>query len=446
MSTLPKRVWVAILLTAVLAGCRPELVVRFQTTVYRDGTVSRSLELRASGESDETKDTEDDAEEDWLDASGVSLPDADLWASVERGPGWLKAEGFFLGVDDLPPLLAFDVGDSPRPARMETRLEIAERSILTRWVYSETHGDPYSAAESARALDAVLGLLVEALDAELRRLFGPELDSGPADEFLRGEARALAWAMMAVNRGAPGAEQMETRAVQWTQLLSQYGLAVAPAEESESFWDAQVPVLLDWARGRVAAALSLGEQEVQPAELTFWPSGADWEEQATAILERVWGSEQEFYEQITPYMAAMAGFYGGDDAPRFSFESRVRMPGALVRTNGTPDGESVIWLFRQQDLSDGDFVLRAESVEPIWSALTDLGARRDFDRAALLRLIDLLWRQDSDLGLTRLLDEAVRQKSLGPLRDEEAVAPQLQDLARELADLLDPDVPLPAPL
>jgi hypothetical protein len=434
------RIGAVVLLTAGLWACRPELVVRFATTVYHDGSIGRVLELRA-----ELDEQESDGE-DWISKSGVSLADPDAWASVEREPGRLRAEGFFLSVDELPPLLAIDVGDAPRPARFRTRLDLQERVVLTRWVYSETHGDPYSSADSARALDGLIQLIIETLREELFRQFGEDIDTLGAEEFFRSEARALAWAMLTVNRGSPGWERMEARATRWTQLLQQHGLPARAVAEDESFWDVQMPVILEWLRQKVAAALTTGDQAIRPDELTFWPTGDDWEREATEIVERVWGSEDELFEELEPYLAAMAGFYSGDDTPRFRFESRVRMPGTLLRTNGTPDDDSVVWLFRQQDLTVGDFVLRAESVEPVAKVLTDLGARREFDRAELQRLADILWRQDPDGRLVAFLEEAVSRGRLDPLRDEDAVPGELRDLAAELADLLDPDVLPAAPL
>jgi len=432
------RIGVMVLLTMGVLACRPEIVVRFATTVYHDGSIGRVLELRTE------LDKEEPDGEDQIARSGVSLADPDAWANVEREAGRLRAEGFFLTVDELPPLLAIDVGDAPRPARFRTRLDVQERVVLTRWVYTETHGDPYSSADSARALDGLIQLVIETLREELFRHFGGDIDTLPAEEFFRSEARALAWAMLTVNRGSPGWERMEARATRWTQLLQQHGLPARTVTEDETFWDVQMPVMLEWLRQKTAAALTTGDQTIHPGELTFWPTGDDWERQATEIAERVWGSEDELFEELEPHLAAMAGFYSGDDTPRFRFESRVRMPGKLLRTNGTPDDDSVVWLFRQQDLTVGDFVLRAESVEPVVKVLTDLGARREFDRAELVRLADILWRQDPGGRLVELLEQAVSRGRLDPLRDEDNVPGELQDLAAELADLLDPEV-LPAP-
>ena len=70
MPTAPRRyipVVAALLLTIGLLACRPELVVRFVTTVYEDGSVARILELRgAPGNTEELED-------DWLADAGIHI-------------------------------------------------------------------------------------------------------------------------------------------------------------------------------------------------------------------------------------------------------------------------------------------------------------------------------------------------------------------------------------
>jgi hypothetical protein len=316
------------------------------------------------------------------------------------------------------------------------------RGADTGGVYREPPGDPYRAGDRAGALDGLVQVFIETLRDELDRHISPDLDTLAAEQFLHSEARALAWAMLTVNRGAPGWERLEARSLRLTQLLAQHGLPVVPLDEPDEFWDAQIPVMLEWLRGKIADALSTDAQTITPRDLDFWPSGDDWEHEAEEVVERVWGGEDEFLARIEPHLDAMAGFYGGDDVPRFRFESRVRLPGILLRTNGTPDEDAVLWLFRQQDLTMGDYVLHAESAEPNVHVLTDIGARREFDRATLVRLVDILWRQDPDGGLAALLNEAVARGRLDPLRDEDEVPVELQPLAQELADILDPEVPV----
>ena len=92
-----------------------------------------------------------------------------------------------------------------------------------------------------------------------------------------------------------------------------------------------------------------------------------------------------------------------------------------------------------------------EGAEPlderrVQEALVTLGARRRFDRARLVQLVDILWDRDKEGVLADLLRQAAREGSLDLLRDEGDLPEELQPAASELADLLDPEVPLADPL
>jgi hypothetical protein len=427
------------------ASCRPELVVRFATTVYHDGGVGREVELALSAVGD-GEGPADEPPQEGLAEIGADLADRDAWARVDEGPGWIRAGGFFTDVAELPALVEFSSRGQARSTRSRTTLAVEDGVVLTRWIYAESHGDPYSAEDGAHALDALIELVVEALRHEVDRQLGPDVATTAAEEFLRGDVRGLAWEMLTVSRGAPGWERLESRAERWTELLRRHGLPAVEGGEPDGFWNLQMPVLLVWLRDGVAKALSTEERTIRPRDLPFFPSGEEWEAEATAVIERVWGGEDELYALVEPHLAAMAGFYGTDDAPRVRFESRVRLPGTLLHTDGTPDDGAVVWSFRQEDLTRGEVALRAESVEPAAEVLTVLGARREFDRASLLRLADILFSRDPDGRLASLLRDAAGEGRLDRLRGEDAAPPELQDLAVELADLLDPNVPLPEPL
>jgi hypothetical protein len=431
---------IAILLSLLVAtvACRPRITVRLTTLVYHDGSLDRRVEIVGR-----TADGEVPTEDDWIEEDArIHLAQPDAWERVERGPGWLRAEGFFLNADELPALLAVQSGASAKTARMRTLVELDDRVVLKRWSYVERHGDPYSATESAAALEALVELAVEALSSELYDHFGSGVDPAPAERLLRDEGRSLAQALLTVNRSASGWEQTEDRVDRWTRVLQQHGVPARPPDDPDDYWDQQMLVILDWARERVADVVSTPETPIRPHDLSFWPSGDDYEERVSEIAIRVWGSEDELFAEVEPHLAALVGYYGGDDVPRFRFECRVQLPGTLFETNGTPDDESVVWLFRERDLTFGEIRLRAESVELQDAALVSLGARREFDALALVRLVDLLWKRDRHGALAEVLTRAVEEADLDLLRDENTVPEELILVAAELADLLDPSIPL----
>jgi hypothetical protein len=421
-------------LTAI--SCRPELVVRLATRAYRDGSMDRSVEVVGRN-----SDRESPTEDDWLqDKIGIRLAVPDAWKRVESGPGWVKAEGFFLGDDELPPILAFDKSAAGRHGRTRTIFEVEDRVVLKRWTYVERHGDPFSPADSAAALDALAELAVEALRQEVHTHFGSEVDTGAAERFLRHEGRALSAALLTSDRSSSAGRHDDERTERWSSVLSQHGVPIAGVG-SDDYWEVQTPALLEWARDRVAERLSTAERPIDPGELSFWPVGQDFQEQANEIIERVWGSEDELLELIEPHMAALEGYYGAGDAPWFRFEVRLQLPGTLLSTNGTPDGESIIWLFRERDMTFGEINLRAESLELQTEALISLGARRDFTKQQLVRLADLLFKRDPGGDLLAVLESAEEQASLDPLLDEDALPDELEFVAAELFEILDPQTP-----
>jgi len=442
--------WALIASLALTISCRADVLIRLATQVYHDGSMERQLDVRGSGKqaswSDEqpADDADDEPEDEgWLESEvGVRIAQPGSWSRVENGAGWLRAEGFFRTADDLPPLLTFETGGGRRMDRVRTTIDIDDKVVLKRWRYLERHADPFSSGDASQALDRLIDLVHEALDHELKLEFGDDFDTRPAELFLRQEAKGLASALISVRRQQPGLENFSRRASLWADVLSQYGVSLRPYEERD-FWDAQSPALSAWLRERVAAALSTRDQLVSPDQLGFWPIGDDMEEQAMALVARVWGDADELWERASPHVAAITGYYGSSNSPRFRFESRVQLPGMLLRTNGTPDGETVLWLFRPDDVTFGELVLRAESVEPQLPKLRAMGARRAFEPAQLAQMADLLWKRDPEGVLLDALRRAVADGKLSALRDEDGIPAEYQERATELAAILDPDTPPP---
>ncbi len=426
-----------IFLLALLAGvvsCRPELVVALDTRVYIDGSLDR--QLKVSGRTDEGEIPE---AEDWLEKkTGLALADPAAWGRVERGPGWLRAEGFFDSVDELPALLGHRTPDGIRPERLRTTLQIGDGVVLHRWSYAQHHGDLYSRSEIDQAVAALVELGAQALSSELQRHFGGRVDAEPAVEMLRNDITPLVAALVHAGRRVRGEEVTDGRTRQWSQILSQYGYPTIVATDADSYWDSQMSVLLDELRQKVAEVLTDERQQVSSDELTFWPTGEEPWERLEAIVERSWGTSDALQAEVESHLAVLSGYYGGGDGPRFRFEVRTELPGTLLRTNGTPDGNRAIWLLREDDLSFGEQVLRAESVRLDDEALRRLAARRVFEPEELVRLADLLWKRDRDGALVDLLNRALQSGGLDRLREPDELPDELAEVAEELAELLTP--------
>lgn len=429
-------VLIPLALTLLAGSCRPELLVRLTTRVFHDGSLERRVEVRGWEPDGSVPD-----EEDWLASSvGLRLADPQAWSRVERGRDRIRAEGFFASAEELPQTLSYSTDTGRRADRVRVDLRIEEKVILKRWSYREFHGDPFSRADSDAALDGLVDLLVEALESELRREFGEELDSGPAAQLLRTEGRGLAQAMIGVGRRTRGVAAEEQRIELWGQVLIQHGAPTVPVGDAEAFWEVQIPLLVEWSRERVAEALSTPDEPISPDSLlSFWPDPQDPLPRIEEWAQRTWGSTEAVESRIDDHLETLGGYYGRGNSPRFRFEVSVRMPGTLLSTSGTPDRNGAWWLLRNEDMTLSDFALRAESVETLGEPLTTLGARRQFDLPQLIQLTDLLWKRDPEGVLADLLAEGLDGAGLGLLLDEDRVPEGYRVLARELAELLDPE-------
>ncbi len=421
---------------ALAAGCREELVVVDATTVFADGAVERVVRIEGR-----TPDGEVPESDGWFaDSAGLAIARPEAWDRIERRPGRIDVSGFFADAASVPPTLAWPGGDEPREDRQELRVEIETRGVLTRWVYVERHGDPFGPAERYAALSALAARLGRVVSEELRATFGEDLDVAPAERFFRDELSALVGSLFDARRAASLATNPEERLALQRAALERFGVpAVAVDADAEdrakAFWDAQFPRLLQWARDRVARELSTPERTIPPEALSFWPVGAEWEATAEAVAERHFGSGEALWEELAPALKALDGRYGAESTERFRFERALRLPGTLLRTNGTPDRDAVRWLYRETDLDAGGVALTAVSVETRREALVALGATRDLDTAGLLRLEDLLFRRDTQGVLAERLERAIRAGDSDLLLSDQDDDPWAE-AAVELRDLL----------
>lgn len=424
-------------LAAIAAGCGEEVVVRTTTRVERDGGISRRCEIIGS-EADGATPTA----ADWLtDTARVRLAYRERWTRVDESPGRISVLGFFREAREIPPLLAHRTERGVVTDRAEARLSIEDLIVLDAYGWRESTGDPFGPAEVDAALDEILATIRQALEAELRRTFGSDLDVAPVGRFLTKKVRPLVLDLLpSIRRWKSAApERPGERERGWRAVLAKHQVPVADPG-ADLFARTNLEGLSAWMRRGVAAALSSRARPIDAAQLSFWPEGDDADQEAEDVAQRVFGDSSEVGERLTAAASSLAGFYGDAMTARFRFEARLVLPGRLLRTNGAPDREGVVWLHRDEDLASDERVHEAETVELRDDALRSLGARRELDTIRLVQLTDLLRQRDPQGELRKLLADAVRDSRLGLLRDETHVAEPLRAAARELADLLDPAV------
>lgn len=398
---LPGIVLLSICLSAV--GCRPEIVVRLVTTVYDDGGMNQTIDVRGR-----TPEGETPTGADWLEATGgVGLAAPDGWERIDTGRGRLRAERYAAPGVPVGAPLAYRVAGRLRTPTDGAERTVERRGIATRWTYTERHGDPVDDESFDATIDAMLALAEPVLERELARWLGDEVGLEPAVDAFRRSARELA---RTTRSAGPAARD----------------------EEVDPF-DAANETL----RNAVIDALRRSGVEVDG--LGFWPDGLDddrWE----PLIARHWPDEGALEEALDPLLETAGGYFGNQGSPRFRFDVRVRLPGRLVATNGAPDDGASFWIVRGDDLRAGGTapLLRAVSLETDREALVALGARTELDVERLVRLHDLLWERDPDGRLAARLDAAIAAGSLDALVDEDsaeddALAPLLDELHRLLS-------------
>ncbi|MDX1388573.1 MAG: hypothetical protein R3344_05260 [Acidobacteriota bacterium] len=433
--TQARRALVALVAVALLVtACGEEIVVRQTTTVYRDGTVQRVVEIAG-------RDSEGNvpAERDWFrDEVRLTLADPEAWGRVDELPGLIRAEGFFNRPADIPSTLTHETDAGPVSDRTSVEIEHEDLLLLRRWVFAETHGDPFGYATLESSLDAVVELALDALRDELYREFGGGLDVSGAEMFIQHKAKPLAHDLLRAIRSnrLRGAPTSGAAAIEYVLIKHGVPADVPPVLDPMDSLDDLVDPVLAWARESVAGALSTDDQTIDPADLDFWPTENSIEEYWNEDLPPPTGRAAEFVDRMETLGMGLTGYYGEGGAPNFRFEIRVEMPGVVLATNGTPEGNGAIWIFRGADLPSEDATMRIESVELDDEALVSVGARRDLDTAELLQLVDLLGTRDTSGELRKLIAEAIERGRLSHI--EESAEDELEFLARELVDLLDP--------
>jgi hypothetical protein len=405
----------------LVSGCGEEAEVRITTRVFPDGGMQRSLRLDARD-----PERKEAYPADWLaEGPGLVLADPEAWDSVETGATFVHADGNFSPGEAVPPLLGHRGPQGDRPDRGHVTVKREDLVVLDHFLYEETLGDPYGGSELASTVDALLNQVAVRLRRELQRQFGPDVVTAPVESYVTTQARAALVDFLTALRETEPPGKRDRRAQRLQEVRATYRLPQASADPEQAFWDG-VQELTD----RAAAEVARANPRLDAAEIADFVDGA-----VSAIVE-----EPGLQPEVDALQTALVGAYGL--GMRTRFVARVTLPGRLLRTTGTPDGDAVVFVFDQDDLSSADTVLRVESAEPNGEALTRLGARRDLEADDLLRLTALLTRPDLAESLRAALARAVEAASLKPLREDMA-GDALKQAAAEVADLLDPSRPWP---
>lgn len=455
LAALRRGIWMLLLpwVPMVLSGCEATqlVIVRQTTVVHEDGVITRTVRLERVNTGNTSASEDSTLDRSWVESEAfkagrndIRIAYPDSWSRLEKTYDGIVAEDSCTAVGDVRPSLAHSTSVGLLPDRMELDLQHEDLVLLERWKYREIHGDPFDAVNREVALDMLLGLIAEPLYSELRIQFGSDYDFSPAAAFLYREGRPLLREILELLRTNWTQETLPEGA-QLDEALSRHGvplseLAVSSEPDESTHWNLRVNDLLAWMRKEVAAALSVNGHTVREEDLAFWPTTENGEEdleereeQLLKIGNRTWPGETEHRADVIVemylghYLGAGGLFDSNPGSPVEFFESRLHLPGVLIRTNGTPDGGDTFWQYSPSDLYQGDMVLEAESILLNKENLRALGVHRELQMAELFRITGIL-AGDSDGKLAELLTQAVAAKDVKLLEDGWSEARRLAEV------------------
>lgn len=419
-------------------SCGTEVLIRIESTVLPGGLVSRRVEA----EGPERLDEKNHPKEGRL--LEVARPRA--WSRIEEGKNRVVLSGTFAGAAEIPPAFTLLVPSGEgEPRWLEEQdhpaLETRDFAVLTRWRWSEVYGDPAQPADPGPVLDKLALRFASLLRDEVRREMGERIDTTPAELLIRGEGRSIAGKLALALRSGPGLGDETDLNTAVAQAVRRLGLPVAETREAKDYLEAQAWLLSARAREKVAQALSSEENPVEAEDLAFWPvSAEEFAGRPGFLTALISGAEEPgLGDQLE--QSLFGGFFRGTTLDHFRFLVKVSLPGQLLCTNGTPEGNQALWFFRNTDVLAKGLAMQAESFVLHEEALRRLGARTDLGAAEVLEIVDILERGDRQGLIRALLDEALERRRLGLLRDRPENWPGEGRLADNLAALLEPRPP-----
>ncbi len=456
-----------LLVAAILqAGCWESQYV--DTVVRPDGSVDRAIAQSKSLTPDAAR-----RPEVWAETrpamSGPEVPwDGSLAALKAPGPKeegiYFAARGRFPSVGAIPDHyveMAKDGAAASRLVRTYTRRDLG---LVTEHVWTETLTDTVGLDEMAKAREELAQINMKLLRAALDEGLGRDYQF---EDYVRwvGETEKVFFGVIVedaiwkrANRGAPEDKDLEKKMA--ATLAAQYGVPWLVVEDTDDALKAALkektstlikrrdggalgPALVELI---VDAVWEIGNGEHGLVSFDKEADGARFAAGLNRIAAAEFGGMEALEKKGEVLFERMGGvtfFHSGR-----SYEFSLTLPGTIVETNGTLDGDSrVRWTFDLEEAFAFGYTMRCRSIEPNPPAQrAALGAERVTTRAAMLRYVALVSGEDE---LREVVDRAVRARSSAPLvAYRAALAPgqdaNLTTTVEKLAALIGLPAPPPA--
>lgn len=378
--------------------------VKVHTRVYEDGAVDRSMTV-----------TERPGEASLpLADEGIAIPSPGSWRRIETEGQTATAEGSFPRAADVPPLLEHALDDgTTRPDHHRLDIEIQDLAIVRVYRYREVEADPFGPGEVAAAFDKALDLLIPAARGALASRLGSDLDTSRMERFLRGAFKDAVVDTVTSFDDLASASGVYPRA---RSIFAARGMSLPSVPKGSD--DDGTEAFQGWLAGQLAATLGTKQRPVAAGDTAFLLDPASYEP-GGAMARRlpVPAEGHEPWEQVlAPFVDAASGFYASrHDSPMtgkllFLFQPRLEMPGRLLTTNGTIDGDEVMWVFGDRAVTRAGRVMQARSAVVLSEPLRRLGLPPDLDLVRLVRIVQLLTTEDSAEHTLARLKQAISER------------------------------------
>jgi formylglycine-generating enzyme required for sulfatase activity len=374
------------------------------------------------------------------------------------------AAGHFSAVAAIPDHYAEVAKDGVASSRLVRTYTTRDLGLVTEHVWTETLTDIVGLDEMAKAREELAQINMRLLRAALDEGLGPNYEFQDYVRWVGGTEKVFFGLIVEggiwkrASRGAPEDKDLEKKMA--ATLAAQYdvpwlvadddmdSLKAALKEKTETLIrrrdggvvpPAQVEVIVD-------AIWNIGAGEHGLVAFDTEGDGAKF----AAGIERVAKVEFGGTEALDKKGEILFQRMGGVtfEASSRAYEFGLTIPGTIVETNGTLDGDSrVRWKFDLEEAFAFGYTMRCRSIEPnINAQRSALGAEPVTTRATMLRYVALVEGQSEVLGV---LDRAVRARSSAPLVAFRAALspgqdPNLTATVEKLATLIALPAPPPA--
>jgi hypothetical protein len=426
------------------------------TVIHDDGSVDRAIvqDIALTPESARRPQL-------WLESRLVEAGPENPWdGSIAGLPAPQKAEearyfaarGHFASVDAVPDHYAEVAEDGVMASRLARTYAARDLGFVTEHVWTETLGDIVTPSEMAKARRDLSQINATLLQGALDEGLGRDYDY---QDYVRwvGETSRNLFAMFAelgLEARAAGAPEVwdNEGSPQVREVVARYHAewVAGPGgqEETKAFVRERTKSLIKRRDARpvdpattdliVAAVWKIGDN----ALVSFDDKGASAPFQAglNRVADADYGGEKALQKKAEILYQRTLGITFWDSERPYSFS--LAMPGSVVETNGTLEGDSRVgWEFKLRDAFGFGYTMRARTLEPGAAAeYAVLGSARLTSRDAMLRYVALVEGDDTLLAVVK---QSIQEKGAAPLqayRSTLAADPQQTGRTEKVAKLM----------